>query len=217
MKKAMVITGTDDAEKLRNYIDFFEGLPVEFIHHASVSSFDGFDALFLIGGDDIDPSLYGESNLFSGITQVESERDRVELKAIEHFERQGLPIFGICRGIQIINVYFGGTLWQDIPEQLGSTRHKFSSGEKRDVFHEAIISAENPIFPAGQRLKVNSFHHQSVKRPGEDLRIFAYADDGIVEGVLHTRKPIIAVQWHPERLPDGWPARERIRQFLIKL
>ncbi len=217
MKKAIAITGTEDSKKLRNYIRFFDGLPVEFVHHSRIPSFEGFDALFLIGGDDIEPSLYGEENLFPDITQLESERDRVELSAIEHFERQGLPVFGICRGIQIINVYFGGTLWQDIPEQLGTTRHKYSSGEKRDVFHEVIIRAENPVFPVGQRLKVNSFHHQSVKGPGRNLTVFAYADDGIVEGLIHREKPILAIQWHPERLPGGWPAREGIRKFIERI
>ncbi len=217
MRKAIAITGTDDPGKLRNYIRFFEGLPVEFVHHGRVSSFDGFHALILIGGDDIEPSLYGEENLFPHITQLESERDRVELSAIEHFERQGLPVFGICRGIQTINVYFGGTLWQDIPEQLGSTRHKYYSGEKGDVFHEVIIRAENSIFPVGQRLRVNSFHHQSVKEAGRNLIVFAYADDGIVEGIIHREKPILAVQWHPERLPAGWPARDGIRRFLEKI
>ncbi len=217
MRKAIAITGTDYREKLRHYIKFFDGLPVEFVQYSRISSLDEFDALLLIGGDDIEPSLYGEENLFPDITRLESERDRMELSAIEHFERRGLPIFGICRGIQIINVYFGGTLWQDIPHQLGSTRHKYRSGEKRDVFHDVLIRAANPIFPVGERLRVNSFHHQSVKEPGRSLRVFAYADDGIVEGILHKEKPIFAVQWHPERLPQGWSARERIREFLERL
>ncbi len=211
--KILVITGTDDSDKLANYIRFFEDFPVEFVRYDRVSDFGKYDALFLIGGDDVNPQYYGEENLFPDINIIESERDRVEMGAIEEFERRNAPIFGICRGAQVINVYFGGSLWQDLPLQLGTRIHK---GNKRgeDVFHGIFISRENTVFESGERLMVNSYHHQSIKVVGEGLGVFAYAQDGVVEGIVHEKKPILAVQWHPERLSHGEEAREAILNFL---
>ena len=213
--RILVITGTDDTKKLSNYISFFEGFPVEFVKYDKVKSFE-YDALFLIGGDDMDPERYGEENLFPHITLVESERDEVEMRAIEEFQRRNAPIFGICRGLQVINVFFGGSLWQDLPLQLGTHIHKGSERGK-DVFHEIFISRENPIFEKGKHLRVNSYHHQAVKKIGKELRVFAYAQDGVVEGIIHREKPILAVQWHPERLSRGWEGREGILSFLRRV
>lgn len=158
--------------------------------YAPPPSSEGYDGLLLAGGGDIDPSLYGEED--RGSRSVDRARDDAEMRLCESFARGGKPILGICRGHQVLNVYFGGSLFQHIH------RHSDPDGA---VFHSAKTekgSVMRALF--GEAPCVNSFHHQSVKRLGNGLRVTQSSDDGTVEALEHGELPIIGVQWHPERM-----------------
>lgn len=156
------------------------------------------DLLVLPGGLDVDPKRYGETpdyytskpNLF-----------------LEHFDRnylpkyikQGTPVFGICRGLQTLNVHFGGTLNQDILNHPTSSRTSGPVDLVHDVFNvEFGIKSKTPAFKAG------SWHHQSVKDLGEGLEVLLLSHDDHVEALKHETLPVFAVQFHPERMNDSF-------------
>ena len=147
-------------------------------------------ALLLPGGGDIEPRQYGQENTAS--RDLEPERDQEELKLIQRFLSAGKPILGICRGMQLLNVYFGGTLIQDIPNH--------SQVRGADRLH-SLKRIPSPLSPPLEL--VNSAHHQAVDLPAPELLPVQWADDGIIEGMIHRALPIWAVQWHPERLGDA--------------
>lgn len=147
------------------------------------------DFLLLPGGGDLEPWRYGQHNTAS--LGLEPERDTAELALIERFLSWGKPVFGVCRGMQTLNVYFGGTLFQDI------SGHSATDG--RDGQHE--VRTVGPLKAlCGERSVVNSAHHQAVDRLGTELEAVQWAPDGIVEALCHKSLPVWGVQWHPERL-----------------
>ena len=159
---------------------------------------EGCSGLLLPGGGDVDPARYGQKNL--GSMNIDPERDRREWALLDRFLPLRLPVLGICRGCQVLNVYLGGTLRQDIE---GHKRLEDGS----DRLHAS--RTDDPMLKAlyGPRFVVNSAHHQAVDRPGDGLRAVQWAEDGTVEALRHERLPVLAVQWHPERLrtpTDGW-------------
>ena len=152
--------------------------------------------LLLPGGGDLEPWRYGQMNTAS--RGLEPERDALEMRLLAHFTAVGKPVLGICRGIQTINVFFGGDLVQDWPGHSGV--------DGRDRFH---IVETAPSFLrefCGERCLVNSSHHQVVGRLGEGLEALQWAEDGAVEAMRHRRLPVWGVQWHPERLPQEMDA-----------
>lgn len=150
-------------------------------------------ALLLPGGGDLAPWRYGQPNTAS--RGLEPERDASEFALLDLFCTAKKPILGICRGLQTINVYFGGTLKQDI------TGHSQEQGVDRMHPVRTEMSFLSPL--CGERSVVNSAHHQAVCRLGRDLRAVQWAMDGVVEGLCHKSLPIWGVQWHPERMADG--------------
>ena len=152
------------------------------------------DGLLLSGGVDIDPALYNED--VNGAVDINKERDAHEWMLLDAFVQAGKPVFGICRGSQLINVYFGGSLHQHL---TNTVLHR--SGQPLDREHE-VESAPGSLMEKlyGKRSIVNSVHHQSVKALGEGLVATQMSDDGIVEAFSHKTLPVFAVQWHPERL-----------------
>ena len=165
------------------------------------------DGLALVGGEDVHPSAYGEPP-HRRLGTVNAPRDRVEQVALEAAEAVGFPILALCRGIQVLNVARGGSLWQDLPEQRpGPVAHRQSA---------AWFATAHPLrVEAGSRLAailgtdsvdVNSFHHQAIRDLGEGLRATAWAPDGVIEAVEDDRGWVVGVQWHPERHPDDAPA-----------
>ena len=161
------------------------------------------DALLLPGGGDMEPWRYGQSNTAS--RGLEPERDTAELMLLERFTAAGKPVLGICRGIQVINVFFGGTLCQDLPGHSAVDGH--------DSFH-TVRTARSPLLAVcGPLCRVNSAHHQAADAPGRGLRAVQWAEDGAVEAVCHDCLPVWGVQWHPERLPGELGGR-LLRAFL---
>ena len=153
-----------------------------------------FKGLLLLGGYDPDPALYGQKIVNDTVT-VDSVRDELELALIEKFVAAKKPIFGICRGIQILNVALGGTLVQDMPSQL-SLNH--SDGIMHEVSHKPGSIAHKLW---GDKSIVNSYHHQAVDRLADGLVGVSVCNDGTIEAIQHKSLPIFAVQWHPEREP----------------
>lgn len=156
----------------------------------------------LTGGDDIAPELYGERP-HPALKEVNQARDRMDLLLARGALAQGLPVLGVCLGIQMLTVAAGGTLVQDLPSQVpGAGEH--SGGARHPVRVEpgsrlaAILGAPE--------VEVNSFHHQAVRRLGRGFRVAARAPDGVVEAVERAGGPFaMGVQWHPER-PGCAPA-----------
>ena len=162
------------------------------------------DALLLPGGGDLEPWRYGRENTAS--RSLEPERDEAELRLLQDFTAAGKPVLGVCRGLQVINVFFGGTLVQDIPGHAA-----WSEGDRL----HGTRAAPSPLRPLlGEGLAVNSAHHQAADRLGAGPRAVQWAEDGVAEALCHARLPVWAVQWHPERLGDPGPGRRLMGAFL---
>lgn len=168
-----------------------------------------FDALILAGGGDIEPTLFGQKNC--GSDQIDYLRDRCELALTDAFAAAGKPILGICRGHQIVNVWAGGGLIQDLGEQ--NAIHRRISADK---IHPAFACGGVLEALYGDCFPVNSAHHQAVGPVGAGLRVTARSADGIVEAMEHTQLPILTVQFHPERMnaPDTADGGILLRWFL---
>lgn len=167
------------------------------------------DGLFITGGEDLDPAFYGEACEGSG-TPYDRAFDESDLALYHTFVNAGKPVLGVCRGIQVINVAEGGSLIQDIPSLNGIQHHQLKTDppkEPRDTLH-TVQTVEGTLLRmlVGNRIPVNSFHHQAIKEPADSLTVSAYSPDGIIEAIEKDR--VIAVQWHPERMLES---KEQIR------
>lgn len=155
------------------------------------------DGLYLTGGNDVDPAMYHGAQEFSD--DVDSWRDHLEVELIHHFVEKKKPIFAICRGLQLLNIAFGGSLYEDISYRL----HLEHPMESSHIVHVKPSSCLYRMF--GENFLVNSFHHQSIHRLGDGLEAIALTEDNIVEGIVHKELPILGVQWHPERMTGEDP------------
>lgn len=159
------------------------------------------DGLLLSGGWDVEPQLYGEEPMWQqGFTFPEV--DHFYIKIIKAAIRMGKPVFGICKGIQAINVAFGGTLYQDIPTQLEHTLKHNQSAPRECGTHSVRIEKDSFLGEClPEVIQINSFHHQSVKKLADGFKVAAQADDGVIEGIQRLEGSFAAaVQWHPEMM-----------------
>ena len=162
---------------------------------------DNCDGLLLSGGTDVDPKIFGEVP-HTALGRVDGPRDPFEITLTREAIRRNMPVLGICRGLQVLNVAMGGTLIQDIPSDVpGAVTHEF--GEDRVALaHEVVIESDSRLAAllGSTRVKVNSFHHQAAKLVGRDLSVSATSpEDSIIEGLeMRDRDFVVAVQWHPE-------------------
>ena len=167
--------------------------------------------LVLTGGEDVDPARYGQEP-HPQLGSVSPERDRMEFAALAAALERRIPVLAICRGIQVLNVAMGGTLFQDIPSQLGGDILHEQTAPVGDRWHHATVqegSGLAEIFGV-RELFINSFHHQAIDRLAPGLRAVAWAEDGVVEGVEGSEHPwLYGVQWHPERGEAAAPADAR--------
>jgi putative glutamine amidotransferase len=173
-------------------------LPLDVAPAAYVGSLDG---IVLSGGADVDAGRYGATA--HPATMAEPIRDEFELTLLDAAATAGLPVLGICRGLQVLNVYAGGTLHQDVPS------HARYDVDPASLTNRISLSAGSQLADLyGTEIEANSLHHQTVDVLGEKLQVTARADDGTIEGLEHESLPIIAVQWHPEmlRTRDSDPA-----------
>ena len=153
------------------------------------------DGLLLPGGPDLDPALYGQEPIPE--TEFETELDTLQMDILRRFLKSGKPVFGICRGHQLINVALGGTLIQDLP--TAADHKRIAPGA--DQVHFCNADPDSRIAGLyGPRFAVNSSHHQGVDQPGDGLRVVLRAQDGVIEAMEHKTLPIFSVQFHPERM-----------------
>ena len=175
------------------------------------------DGLILSGGADVDPGKYGEIAL-NATVQPDRGRDAKEFDILAAAEDADLPIFGICRGLQVLNVARGGTLIQDLPSQRPQgLRHRLVE-PPLSPDHVVAIEPESRLrrIVAADALPANSRHHQAIARVGRRLRVAARTTDGLVEAVEGpSRRFVLAVQWHPEDLVDR-PAHLALFEALVE-
>lgn len=227
MQRPLIITTiTSDAERYllrREYVTELEragGVPLLVASSDAPSIQDIFplmDGLYLTGGEDIHPSFYGEEIAphYDGV--LDMPRDQLERELIIHAIEHDIPIFGICRGMQALNVFLGGSLYQDIAhEREDAIVHKSISVDHPFLTHPVSI-VENSLLSnimGGTEFTVNSMHHQGAKKLGKDLIATATASDGFIEAIeLQSHPFVIGVQWHPERLNDD-ASRQLFKRFV---
>ena len=171
----------------KRLIDPAEPLPVFFPEPS-----DSYDALVLPGGGDIDPFLFHQEN--QGSRAIDPGLDRLQLFLLRSFLKKELPVLGICKGMQLINVCLGGGIIQDLPT---AGQHEYIG---KDQIHPTYTQKGSFLHTLyGESFPVNSAHHQGLGRTGSNLRITQTAPDGVAEAVEHMKKPVLGVQWHPER------------------
>ncbi len=162
---------------------------------------DNCDGLMLSGGTDVDPKIFGEVP-HTSLGRVDPPRDPFEMTLAREAVRRNMPVLGICRGLQVLNVALGGTLIQDIPSDVeNAVTHE--TGENRvEIAHDVTIEPGSRLAAllSTTRVGVNSFHHQAAKGLGKGLTPCATSpEDGIIEGLeMRDRAFVVAVQWHPE-------------------
>jgi len=174
--------------------------------------------LVLSGGIDVDPARYGEAVLPDAKVDVSRERDQLEWDLLDLAHERRLPVWGVCRGLQVLNVYLGGTLWQDLPSQApGEIDH--SQTERPDLLAHTV-EVLDPGAPVAERLtvdaRVNSRHHQAIRKAAEGLVPVALSPDGLIEAAVLDRGGwwVRGVQWHPENLTALEPQRALWNDFL---
>ncbi len=180
--------------------------------------FEMCDGLLMTGGHDVSPSLYGQQRQINcGISC--DERDLLEKALYEKALEQDKPVLGICRGIQLINVLQGGTLYQDLSSEYDSSIEHHMEPPYTKVAHKVNIAKQTPLYELllTEQMGVNSYHHQAVKDLGSDLEVMAVSEDGLVEAIRHIGKKFVwAFQWHPEFDFEVNPNSKKIFDAFIK-
>lgn len=161
---------------------------------------EALDGIILTGGEDPAPHLYGEPPL-PGLGEVVYERDLAEIELIKLAVELQKPVLGICRGMQIMNVALGGTLYQDIPSQIQGAYQHAQRGSRQYGAHTVRVEPGFLADALGKpELLVNSSHHQSVNEPAPGFKVTARSGDGVIEAIERDDGLFIGVQWHPERM-----------------
>lgn len=178
----------------RNYERYVTGIPATPIVTLNPGELTSCDGLILPGGGDITPAFFGEHNTDS--MNIDTELDILQLQALDFCLRGHMPVLGICKGMQLINVSFGGTIIQNLDT---AACHKYCG---KDQYHTTNILPSSCLFPLfGPTAIVNSAHHQAVKNLGKGLLPIQWCpSDNCIEAIVHDHLPILGLQWHPERL-----------------
>jgi putative glutamine amidotransferase len=205
-----------------NYIKWIENNDVIILDAYTIKNTDSIlkiaDGIILTGGEDINPLEYNNTINIKVCGTINFSRDTLERKLFDFAFKNKLPLIGVCRGMQMINVASGGSLYGDIPSEIGTTVTHRNNGE---VMHKIVLSCNNPyytnlIFPLDKdTFLVNSWHHQGLKDISENLRIIARSYDGLPEATVidtSVHPFMIAVQFHPERLGKDNGIHKQMRE-----
>ena len=204
-------------DHVQNYANALNRIGMNFDISLEAEDLSAYDALLLPGGADIHPSRYNEE--IDGSVGIDEELDEGQFQLIDLFVKAKKSVFGICRGCQLINVYFGGSMIQHIP--VADEHKAIAKGVDNQHFVKSVPNSEIEAL-YGTFFKVNSSHHQGCKEIGKGLKVTLWSEDGIVEALEHESLPVAGVQWHPERTclfaeEDGIVDGELvIRHFLQK-
>lgn len=230
-KPLIIVTANYDYEKSLSYIKnlYCEALveagaapvllPLSMNQEVIEAYVDKCNGLMVVGGPDVDPVYYGENNMpYNG--ELSPYRDVMEIALVKKAVLSNTPVFGICRGIQVLNVAMGGTLYQDLHQQIKEReiiKHAQSAPRWHNT-HQVVIKKDTFMWEVynTEKVPVNSFHHQAVKDIAPDFEPTAWSEDGIVEAIEYSKDSFaVGVQWHPE---DLWQQqdlhRELFKQFV---
>lgn len=184
--------------------------------------FDRVDGLLLVGGGDVDPAFYHEA-ASDQVRGVDRDRDEIEITLVRWAVEEGKPLFAICRGIQVMNVALGGSLYQDVFSDMpGAIRHAYFMGQgyARDYLAHDVELLPNSRLArllGGERFDVNSLHHQGIKELAPDLTLTGRAPDGLIEALeVDGHAFAVGVQWHPEALAPEDPVMRRLFEALVE-
>lgn len=195
-------------------------IPLTFDKSVLKSICEKLDGLLLSGGNDIHPQVYGQKP-YDMLVDLSDLRDSTDTYVLEQALKRDLPILAICRGMQMLNVYYGGDLYQDIPTDLPDATDHESSTKAENTKHEAhniAISPDSKLCAILRTTSIttNSHHHQAVKNLGKNLKVTAVAPDGIIEGLeTDDNRFIVAVQSHPESLIHTQPEWQQLFKAFI--
>ena len=207
---ALTLTSEKYFERYAKFISEADGNPQRI---TSPEELDNYDVLVLSGGGDmgIKSGAYGDQIDDLPIGGVNDDRDDLERELLDRAFERKMPVLGICRGMQVMNVFLGGTLWPDIGQG------GFDGGIHRDGEGGEPPIGDIPHWTEmeGKEFEVTSHHHQGVRELGKDLQVISKSSDGMIEAVKHESLPWFAVQWHPERTPEGL-GRALPREWLRK-
>lgn len=205
--KEKIFIGITDCSKFENYQRWIEDADAEVVklshHRNNFGDLQKCDGIILSGGEDLHPSFYKKPEYVELCHEIDELRDEFEWRILELTVEKKLPLLGICRGLQVANVFFGGTLIPHIPA-FGKFNH--SRTETADRYHQVQVSADSQLKNIVEKTsgEVNSAHHQSADRIGKGLIANALSADGVVEGMEREQVedgPFLQlVQWHPERM-----------------
>ena len=176
------------------------------------------DGVVFTGGHDVWPQRFGEEPV-KQVVEITHERDQLELVLFEKAYKAGLPILGICRGLQLVNIALGGTLYQDIYSQVENVGGHSFGYNPEDVYHSIRIEEESMMkeIYGKETVYVNSEHHQAIKDLGRDLKVTSRSQDGIIESIESTNdKFVLAVQYHPEAIAAKYPEHREIFNHFIR-
>ena len=197
-----VIRGT--AKNYPRAIEDQGGIPRPLYPDIPSSEFTDIDGLLLTGGPDIDPVHYNETE--HETADVDRDRDKLELRVFEWAMEKDIPVFGVCRGIQVMNVVIGGSLYQDIPSQFTDHLKHKRMEDTDDSWHHIKIQPDSLLnqITKEDTAEVNSRHHQALKVIGDGFVVTAQSEDGIIEAIEDkSKKFMLGVQYHPERMFEG--------------
>lgn len=211
----------------KDYVDSFNRMDVLVLHIPyleSLSAMNRFldlvDGILLTGGFDIPSAFYGQKEIPNVQFTYDRERSVFELQFLPLIEERELPVFGICLGMQMFNVYRGGNLIQDVYSQLGtSINHNASTKDTRNLAHEIELIEGSRLrqYMGCSKASVNSSHHQSVAELGSGLIVSAVAADGVIEGIECLQTNFFGVQWHPESLQHKYAEHARLFDAFVEM
>lgn len=186
-----------------NYENALRSLGIPYITTLDVQEADRATHLLLPGGGDIAPIFFGQQD--HGSRSIDTELDILQFQALALFMAQKKPVLGICKGLQLINVHLGGTIRQHIDT---AAMHEWKEGDQMHRVYHCGLNRSDFFFQLyGTGTTVNSAHHQAIDRLGGGLAAVCRTADSVIEGIMHVSLPVIAVQWHPERIMDSGGAR----------